>query len=168
MFGCKRIFLYLVISFSLVNCSIPLKCLKFSFVCVCCTDLLAEHLQEIRALRQRLEESIRTNDRLREQLEKRLAEVEKDPGTYCPILSHICNISAFPHLLPSVYLLGNSAHKIKFSPYNSAATNIFIHGNEEQGQLANEVRFLWGQNQALKEQFNLGSRGKHTLSYKLI
>lgn len=44
-------------------------------------DLLGEHLQEIRALRQRLEESIRTNDRLREQLEKRLAEVEKDPGT---------------------------------------------------------------------------------------
>ncbi|XP_029371082.1 CDK5 regulatory subunit-associated protein 2 isoform X2 [Echeneis naucrates] len=84
------------------------------------SDLLAEHLQEIRALRQRLEESIRTNDRLREQLEKRLAEVEKD----------------------------------------SAATNIFIHGNEEQGQLANEVRLLWGQNQALKEQLNLGSRDK--------
>lgn len=55
------------------------SCLK---VCVpaCMTDLLGEHLQEIRALRQRLEESIRTNDRLREQLERRLAEVEKDPG----------------------------------------------------------------------------------------
>ncbi|KAK2819336.1 hypothetical protein Q5P01_024897 [Channa striata] len=60
--------------------------------CTMNSDLLAEHLQEIRALRQRLEESIRTNDRLREQLEKRLAEVDKDP----------------------------------------AATNIFIHGNEEQ------------------------------------
>lgn len=46
----------------------------------CVSDLLGEHLQEIRALRQRLEESIRTNDRLREQLERRLAEVEKDPG----------------------------------------------------------------------------------------
>lgn len=46
------------------------------------SDLLGEHLQEIRALRQRLEESIRTNDRLREQLEKRLAEVEKDPGKH--------------------------------------------------------------------------------------
>lgn len=59
------------------------------FCCYCClklcadacsSDLLAEHLQEIRALRQRLEESIRTNDRLREQLERRLAEVERDPG----------------------------------------------------------------------------------------
>lgn len=45
---------------------------------------------------------------------------------------------------------------------SSAATNIFIHGSEEQGQLANEVRFLWGQNQALKEQLNLGFRGKHS------
>ncbi|XP_024155482.1 CDK5 regulatory subunit-associated protein 2 isoform X3 [Oryzias melastigma] len=89
-------------------------------------DLLAEHLLEIRALRQRLEESIRTNDRLREQLERRLAEVEKDP-----------------------------------------ATNIFIHGNEEQGQLANEVQFLWGQNQALKEQLNVGSRDKQKENEKL-
>lgn len=41
-----------------------------------------------------------------------------------------------------------------------AATNIFIHGNEEQGQLVNEMRFLWEQNQVLKEQLNMGSRGK--------
>ncbi|XP_067341071.1 CDK5 regulatory subunit-associated protein 2 isoform X6 [Channa argus] len=95
--------------------------------CTMNSDLLAEHLQEIRALRQRLEESIRTNDRLREQLEKRLAEVEKDP----------------------------------------AATNIFIHGNEEQAQLANEVRFLWGQNQDLKEQLNLASREKQKENEKL-
>nr|XP_046230565.1 myomegalin-like isoform X2 [Scatophagus argus] len=95
--------------------------------CTMNSDVLGEHLQEIRALRQRLEESIRTNDRLRQQLEKRLAEVEKDP----------------------------------------AATNIFIHGNEEQGQLANEVRFLWGQNQALKEQLNMGSRDKQKENEKL-
>lgn len=53
-----------------------------------------------------------------------------------------------------LYLLTNLCN------LDSAATNIFIHGNEEQSQLANEVRFLWGQNQALKEQLNLGSRGK--------
>ncbi|XP_056288034.1 CDK5 regulatory subunit-associated protein 2 isoform X2 [Pseudoliparis swirei] len=91
------------------------------------SDLLAEHLQEIRVLRQRLEESIQTNDRLREQLEKRLAEVEKDP----------------------------------------AATNIFIHGNEEQGQLTNEVRFLWGQNQVLKDQLSLMSKDKQKEREKL-
>ncbi|XP_054908682.1 CDK5 regulatory subunit-associated protein 2 isoform X3 [Poeciliopsis prolifica] len=90
------------------------------------SDLLAEHLQEIRALRQRLEESIRTNDRLREQLERKLAEVEKDP-----------------------------------------ATNIFIQGSEEQGQLVNEVCFLWEQNQVLKEQLNVGSRDKQKENEKL-
>ncbi|XP_041049228.1 CDK5 regulatory subunit-associated protein 2 isoform X3 [Carcharodon carcharias] len=44
-------------------------------------DLLAEHLHEIRSLRQRLEESIRNNDRLRQQLERRLAESEHDPAS---------------------------------------------------------------------------------------
>nr|XP_046146310.1 CDK5 regulatory subunit-associated protein 2-like isoform X2 [Oncorhynchus gorbuscha] len=89
-------------------------------------DLLAEHLLEIRALRQRLEETIYNNDRLREQLERRLGEVERDP-----------------------------------------ATSIFIHGTEEQGQLTSELRFLWGQNQALKEQLNLGSRDKQKENEKL-
>ncbi|XP_023660263.1 myomegalin isoform X4 [Paramormyrops kingsleyae] len=44
------------------------------------TDLMEEHLREIRSLRQRLEDSIRTNDRLRHQLEERLASVGRDGG----------------------------------------------------------------------------------------
>uniref|UniRef100_A0A4W3JA50 Uncharacterized protein n=1 Tax=Callorhinchus milii TaxID=7868 RepID=A0A4W3JA50_CALMI len=44
------------------------------------TDLLEEHLREIRSLRQRLEESICTNDRLRQQLEVRLAAAAKESG----------------------------------------------------------------------------------------
>ncbi|XP_028830443.1 CDK5 regulatory subunit-associated protein 2 isoform X2 [Denticeps clupeoides] len=44
------------------------------------TELLAEHLQELRTLRLRLEETIRTNEKLREQLERRLLEAERDPG----------------------------------------------------------------------------------------
>ncbi|KAM6305704.1 myomegalin-like [Aegotheles albertisi] len=43
-------------------------------------DLLEEHLVEIRSLRQRLEESICTNDRLREQLERRLASTGRASG----------------------------------------------------------------------------------------
>ncbi|XP_037999973.1 myomegalin-like isoform X5 [Motacilla alba alba] len=43
-------------------------------------DLLEEHLLEIRNLRQRLEESICTNDQLREQLERRLASTGKGSG----------------------------------------------------------------------------------------
>ncbi|XP_048831938.1 LOW QUALITY PROTEIN: myomegalin [Brienomyrus brachyistius] len=44
------------------------------------TDLMEEHLREIRSLRQRLEDSIRTNDRLRHQLEERLASLGRDGG----------------------------------------------------------------------------------------
>ncbi|XP_038600485.1 CDK5 regulatory subunit-associated protein 2 isoform X2 [Tachyglossus aculeatus] len=39
-------------------------------------DLLMEHLQEVRTLRKRLEESIKTNDRLRKQLERQGTELE--------------------------------------------------------------------------------------------
>ncbi|XP_070701394.1 myomegalin-like isoform X2 [Pempheris klunzingeri] len=42
--------------------------------------LIEEHLQEVRCLRQRLEESIRTNERLRQQLEERLATTGRDGG----------------------------------------------------------------------------------------
>ncbi|XP_046323188.1 myomegalin isoform X21 [Marmota monax] len=44
-------------------------------------DLLEEHLGEIRNLRQRLEESICINDRLREQLEHRLSSTARDSGS---------------------------------------------------------------------------------------
>ncbi|XP_073680203.1 CDK5 regulatory subunit-associated protein 2 isoform X2 [Garra rufa] len=84
------------------------------------SDLLAEHLQEIRALRQRLEETIRTNERLREQLERKLQEANKD----------------------------------------SAATNIFIAGSEDQTHISSELRFLLTQNHTLKEQLNQGARDK--------
>lgn len=43
-------------------------------------DLLEEHLGEIRNLRQRLEESICINDRLREQLEHRLSSTARGNG----------------------------------------------------------------------------------------
>ncbi|KAI7795654.1 putative myomegalin [Triplophysa rosa] len=84
------------------------------------SDLLAEHLQEIRVLRQRLEETIRTNERLREQLERKLLEAEKD----------------------------------------SAATNIFIAGSEDQAHISSELHFLLTQNHTLKEQLNQGARDK--------
>lgn len=49
-------------------------------------DLLEEHLGEIRNLRQRLEESICINDRLREQLEHRLSSTTRDSGRGGPAL----------------------------------------------------------------------------------
>lgn len=47
-------------------------------------DLLEEHLGEIRNLRQRLEESICINDRLREQLEHRLSCTARGNGRRGP------------------------------------------------------------------------------------
>ncbi|KAG5847406.1 hypothetical protein ANANG_G00125710 [Anguilla anguilla] len=44
------------------------------------TDLIEEHLREIRGLRQQLEDSVRTNERLRQQLEDRLASVGRNSG----------------------------------------------------------------------------------------
>ncbi|XP_053551692.1 CDK5 regulatory subunit-associated protein 2 isoform X2 [Bombina bombina] len=43
-------------------------------------NLLIEHLDEIRKLRQRLEESIKTNDMLRKQLERQITEAEQGSG----------------------------------------------------------------------------------------
>ncbi|KAM4876951.1 CDK5 regulatory subunit-associated protein 2 isoform 3-T3 [Thomomys bottae] len=42
-------------------------------------DLLMEHIQEIRTLRKRLEESIKTNEKLRKQLERQGSELEQGP-----------------------------------------------------------------------------------------
>ncbi|XP_004853921.1 myomegalin isoform X7 [Heterocephalus glaber] len=50
-------------------------------------DLLEEHLAEIRNLRQRLEESICTNDRLREQLEHRLSSTARGSGSTSHVYS---------------------------------------------------------------------------------
>ncbi|XP_066057098.1 CDK5 regulatory subunit-associated protein 2 isoform X3 [Chamaea fasciata] len=44
-------------------------------------ELLMEHLQEIRVLRQRLEYSIKTNERLRKQLERQVTDKELDQGS---------------------------------------------------------------------------------------
>ncbi|KYO23192.1 myomegalin [Alligator mississippiensis] len=44
-------------------------------------ELLMEHLQEIRTLRQRLEDSIKTNERLRKQLERQVTDMELDQGS---------------------------------------------------------------------------------------
>lgn len=44
------------------------------------SELLMEHLQEIRILRQRLEYSIKNNERLRKQLEKQVTDKELDQG----------------------------------------------------------------------------------------
>ncbi|CAO2599331.1 Pde4dip, partial [Lemmus lemmus] len=60
-------------------------------------DLLEEHLGEIRNLRQRLEESICVNDRLREQLQHRLSSTARESGS----TSHF--YSQGPESMPQLY-----------------------------------------------------------------
>ncbi|XP_038166856.1 myomegalin-like isoform X4 [Arvicola amphibius] len=60
-------------------------------------DLLEEHLGEIRNLRQRLEESICVNDRLREQLQHRLSSTARENGS----TSHF--YSQGPESMPQLY-----------------------------------------------------------------
>ncbi|XP_053549062.1 myomegalin isoform X2 [Bombina bombina] len=60
------------------------------------SDLLEEHLAEIRNLRQRLEESIRTNDRLREQLEEKLTSAARGNGS--PTNIYIQGLESLPQL----------------------------------------------------------------------
>ena len=49
-------------------------------------DVLKEHLEELRELRKRLEESIRVNDRLRQQLEAKLASMGQ-AGRYVYVIN---------------------------------------------------------------------------------
>ncbi|XP_029310085.1 myomegalin isoform X3 [Cottoperca gobio] len=66
-------------------------------------NLIEEHLREVRCLRQRLEESIRTNDRLRLQLEERLASSGRDGGP--PTNIYIQGLDTVPQLSNEIRVL---------------------------------------------------------------
>ena len=57
---------------------------------------MKEHLREIRSLRQRLEDSIQTNDRLRQQLEERLARTATEKGN-----THAVRCQSYLKICPS-------------------------------------------------------------------
>ncbi|XP_026178954.1 myomegalin isoform X3 [Mastacembelus armatus] len=67
------------------------------------SDLMKEHLQEIRSLRQRLEDSIHTNDRLRQQLEERLARTATEKGA--PTNIYIQGLDSVGQLSSEIRLL---------------------------------------------------------------
>uniref|UniRef100_A0A3P9IL13 Si:ch211-242b18.1 n=1 Tax=Oryzias latipes TaxID=8090 RepID=A0A3P9IL13_ORYLA len=66
-------------------------------------DMMKEHLREIRSLRQRLEDSIQTNDRLRQQLEERLCRTAAEKGA--PTNIYIQGLDSFSQLSCQVGLL---------------------------------------------------------------
>ncbi|XP_068445595.1 myomegalin isoform X2 [Clinocottus analis] len=67
------------------------------------SDLMKEHLREIRSLRQRLEDSIQTNDRLRQQLEERLAHTASEKGA--PTNIYIQGLDSVGQLSSEIRLL---------------------------------------------------------------
>uniref|UniRef100_A0A8C2XEL5 Myomegalin-like n=1 Tax=Cyclopterus lumpus TaxID=8103 RepID=A0A8C2XEL5_CYCLU len=67
------------------------------------SDLMKEHLREIRSLRQRLEDSIQTNDRLRQQLEDRLAHSASEKGA--PTNIYIQGLESVGQLSSEIRLL---------------------------------------------------------------
>ncbi|KAI4878268.1 hypothetical protein NFI96_011785, partial [Prochilodus magdalenae] len=76
------------------------------------TDLMEEHLREIRSLRQRLEDSIQTNDRLRQQLEDRLASMTRDGGG-APTNIYIQGLDSVSQLSNEVRLLKEDNHALQ-------------------------------------------------------
>ncbi|XP_038136689.1 myomegalin isoform X2 [Cyprinodon tularosa] len=67
------------------------------------SDLMKEHLREIRSLRQRLEDSIQTNDRLRQQLEEKLAQTAMEKGA--PTNIYIQGLDSVSQLSSEIRLL---------------------------------------------------------------
>ncbi|XP_047199054.1 myomegalin isoform X4 [Hippoglossus stenolepis] len=67
------------------------------------SELMKEHLREVRSLRQRLEDSIHTNDRLRQQLEDRLARASTEKGA--PTNIYIQGLDSVGQLSSEIRLL---------------------------------------------------------------
>ncbi|XP_066532562.1 myomegalin isoform X2 [Hoplias malabaricus] len=75
-------------------------------------DLMEEHLREIRNLRRRLEDSIQTNDRLRQQLEDKLASTARDGGG-APTNIYIQGLDSVGQLTNEVRTLKDDNHALQ-------------------------------------------------------
>ncbi|XP_048063091.1 myomegalin isoform X9 [Megalobrama amblycephala] len=76
-------------------------------------DLMEEHLREIRTLRRRLEDSIQTNDRLRQQLEERLASSVRNGGGGAPTNIYIQGLDSVSQLSNEIRLLKEENHALQ-------------------------------------------------------
>lgn len=129
---------------------------------------MEEHLREIRTLRLRLEDSIQTNDRLRQQLEERLASSARNGGERLAhshsssqkvqqcVLAIKCNIFACMHMFIYFIQVSNVS---TFLP-GGAPTNIYIQGLDSVNQLSNEIRVLKEENHTLQDQLQQARTGK--------
>lgn len=107
---------------------------------------------EIRNLRQRLEESICTNDRLREQLERRLASTGKASGTGLGL----------PAAQPSAHPLHNGAlgRDSALLPSTGLPSDVYAQTPELGLQLSRENQALHEENRTLRLQRDHLSQGR--------
>ncbi|XP_072487861.1 CDK5 regulatory subunit-associated protein 2 isoform X3 [Notamacropus eugenii] len=94
-------------------------------------DLLMEHLQEIRTLRQRLEESIKTNNKLQKQLEQQEGELEQGHSAVCLLGS------------ANIFIHGSEQHnsltsEIHFLRKQNEALNVMLVKGSRDKQKENE------------------------------
>lgn len=141
---------------------------------------MKEHLREIRSLRQRLEDSIHTNDRLRQQLEEKLARTTTEKGNRdkqsagLKVLKSIefsSNKICYRNFIALnwIYKDGFFCHSLIFHSSVSisskgAPTNIYIQGLESVNQLASEIRLLKEENVSLQNQLKQVTKGTVCLS----
>ncbi|XP_043074784.1 myomegalin isoform X10 [Puntigrus tetrazona] len=76
-------------------------------------DLMEEHLREIRTLRRRLEDSIQTNDRLRQQLEERLASSGRSGAGGAPTNIYIQGLDSVSQLSNEIRVLKEENHALQ-------------------------------------------------------
>ncbi|XP_041646871.1 myomegalin isoform X3 [Cheilinus undulatus] len=93
------------------------------------SDLMKEHLREIRSLRQRLEDSIQTNDRLRQQLEERLARTATEKGA--PTNIYIQGLDSVGQLSSEIRLLKEE---------NASLQSQLKHASRESSKEAEHLR----------------------------
>ncbi|XP_029355168.1 myomegalin isoform X3 [Echeneis naucrates] len=93
------------------------------------SDLMKEHLREVRSLRQRLEESIQTNDRLRQQLEDRLNRTATEKGA--PTNIYIQGLESVSQLSSEIRLLKEE---------NISLQNQLMQATRESSKKADQLR----------------------------
>lgn len=129
---------------------------------------MEEHLREIRTLRRRLEDSIQTNDRLRQQLEERLASSVRNGGQRLT-QSHSssqkvqqCVLAVNRDIFDYIFYISFKCIYISayFSLGGGAPTNIYIQGLDSVSQLSNEIRLLKEENHTLQNQLQQARTGK--------
>ncbi|XP_077968535.1 uncharacterized protein LOC120343806 isoform X2 [Styela clava] len=114
-------------------------------------DILEEHLSEIRTLRQHLENSIETNDRLREQLERKLKNTTSRKN-------------GAEHISANIYLPAESQDNEKYEQEIKGLREQLARAKEQQTKLQNQLEAEI----SMKNNFAAASKELEQLRMRLV